>query len=267
MASDQDTTPFMFALVGEDINEMTGVFEIDTETGEITTMASLDYEQIRELPNLFLIVFDAGFLNSNATFRIEILDENDNTPIFSPSIVERSVSESASIGSEVFIAMATDADDTTNAQLIYSLAMSEDFAINSVSGAITVNEELDFEAQENYVLEVVATDRGQPARNGTMILNITIVDQNDNAPVITNPLPTYTVRENVDTGFLVGSVNAMDVDSGINSELRFEITAGNMANRFFIDSEAGDIYTNATIDREEQSAYSLTVEVSTHLLT
>ena len=248
----------MFVLVGENIEG----FSIDPVTGEITTEASLDYELMREYPDLLLIVFDEDFLFDNATLCINVVDENDNTPVFNPNEVALSVSENAPVGSEIFLVTATDLDDGTNAQLAYSLSTVEVFSINAASGAITVSEELDFESQASYLLEIVATDGGQPARNSTLMLNLTISDENDNPPMITNPSPVYTIMENVGTGFLVGSVNAIDVDSGNNSELRYEIIAGNVGNRFFIDPESGTIFTNGIIDREEQDAYTLTVEVS-----
>lgn len=257
MASDRDTTPFMYALFGDGTAE----FGIDLQTGVIRTLRLLDYEQRRQYPNLVLIVFDVDFLNSTVPLSIQVQDENDNTPTFVPDVVQLSISESTPLGSEIFVAMATDLDDTTNAQLLYSLSVTGDFLINFLSGAITVDAELDFETQESYLLVITATDRGSPTRSSTLTLNVTLLDQNDNAPVITNPSPVYTIRENVNTGQLVGTVNAVDADSGINSALVFAIRAGNMANRFFIHPETGNIFTNATIDREVQSVYSLTVEV------
>lgn len=257
MASDQDTTPFMFALTGNFENE----FAIDIETGVLSLQQPLDYESIREYPDLLLIVFDMDFLNGNASLRVVVLDENDNTPTFLNDTVELLISESIPLESEIFEAVARDLDDTSNGQLTYSLDFTDTFLINALSGAVTVNSALDFETQEMYILTITASDSGNPARNSTLILNITIMDENDNAPIITNPTPVYSVVENVATGTLVGTVNAMDADSGLNSLVRFEIIEGNTADRFFIVPETGDIFTNATIDREMVDIYFLTVEV------
>ncbi len=263
MASDSDTTPFMFTLDGD---IQTQFLAIDAETGVITVQEPLDYETTREYPNLLLIVFDMDFLNSNATFHVTILDENDNTPTFLNDTVDLLIPESTPLESEIFVAMANDLDDTSNAQLIYSLDSINDFLINPQSGAITVNSLLDFEVQEMYLLVITASDSGNPARNSTFTLNVTLIDENDNPPVITNPMPVYTVIENIAIGTLVGTLNAMDVDSGLNSVIRYEITAGNTASRFFIVPETGDIFTNATIDREEADSYLLMVEVITFRL-
>lgn len=261
MASDEDTTPFLFALAGE----LSDIFEMDPLTGVIAVVESLDYERVREYPNLTLIVLDVDFMHSNATFRIVVQDENDNSPKFVNGTVQIPVPELSPVGSEIFIAMATDSDDTSNAQLTYSLAVNDNFLISPLSGAITVGGELDFEMQQSYSLEVTATDSGSPARSSSMTLIVEIVDQNDNAPSITNSMPTYSIRENVAFGELVGTVNATDQDSEGNAMLRFSITAGNEANHFSIDNETGNIFTSASIDREQQSTYSLTVEVCSYV--
>lgn len=257
MASDEDTTPFFYALAGDFEDK----FVIDEQTGVVVTQDILDYEQTREYPNLILVVFDVDFMHTNSTIRIVIEDENDNAPEFENATAQITIPESIPIGSEVFVAMATDLDDTSNSQLRYSFDEGDNFLINPLSGVITVDGMLDFEMERRYILDVTATDSGNPAMSSSLILIVEILDQNDNAPSITNPLPMYCIRENVDIGELVGTVNATDEDSGGNTMLSFTIRAGNEANRFSIDRETGDIFTNADIDREEQSTYSLIVEV------
>lgn len=257
MASDEDTTPFFFAILGE----LDDNFEIDANTGVIVTVGPLDYEQRREYLDLVLVVYDVDFM-SNATFHIMIGDENDNSPTFVNATAQISIPELISTGSEIYTAVATDVDDTTNSQLTYLIEGSDDFIINPLSGAVTVEEELDFEVQQNYVLTITATDGGSPAMSSSMTLSVVVIDENDNQPSITTPLPMYRVIENVPIGVLVGGVNATDADSGVNAMLSFTISGGNEANRFSINSETGEIFTNGNIDREEQSTYNLVVEVS-----
>lgn len=61
------------------------------------------------------------------------------------------------------------------------------------------------------------------------------------------------------TGFSVLQVTATDEDSGLNGELVYRIEAG-AQDRFFIHPVTGVIRVgNATIDREEQESYRLTV--------
>ena len=64
----------------------------------------------------------------------------------------------------------------------YSIGNSEEvpFDIDSQSGRITTNRRLDFEAQESYKLEVLATPSVGPAGSG--IVEINIIDKNDMKP-------------------------------------------------------------------------------------
>lgn len=213
--------------------------------------------------NLILIVYDQDFLQSNASLQINVQDVNDNSPTFSSdAVMQILISETIPLLSEIFAAVATDADSTSNSQLSYSLGDSSilDFSINSVSGAVFVNRALDYEMRMNYLLDIVASDGGFPSRNASLTLNVTIMDENDNSPVIVDPLP-LSVRENVGLGQFIGEIEAFDIDSGVNSVLNYEIAAGNEAGDFAIDSVSGFIFTNGSIDREQFSSYSLIIEV------
>ncbi len=219
---------------------------------------------MREYQDLYLIVFDGDFLNNSVPLRVSVQDQNDNIPTFTPNMTRISISEATLVGSEIFTAVATDLDDTINGQVTYSLeGVREDFQINPLSGVITLVTPLDFEMQESYLLRVMAIDGGTPMLQSALNLNITILDENDNFPNITNPMPFYSIRENTaGIGVFVGTVYAIDADAGSNAVLRFRIVAGNEEERFSIHPETGVIFTNRTIDREEQSVYSLTVEVN-----
>ena len=261
MASDPDTSPFSFAIYGEVTND---VFTIDMQSGVISTARPLDYEEVSEYSDLVLFVFDSDLLRSNASLRVVVLDENDNSPSFANDTIELSIVESTPLGSEIYEAMATDSDDTSNAQLMYSLVNddTQTFMIDSLTGAITLEMELDFETQIRYSLLVLVVDSGDMPRNGSFTLNVEVLDHNDNSPIIINQLPSYSINENLSPGQFVGSVNATDNDSGDNALIQYEIMSGNEANRFSINTATGDIVTNAIIDREEQSVYELTVVVS-----
>ena len=54
---------------------------------------------------------------------------------------------------------------------------------------------------------------------------VTVLDDNDHAPVFTRSKYDFRVAENVDTGHLVGTLTASDKDEGINAKVSFLITA------------------------------------------
>ena len=63
-------------------------------------------------------------------------------------------------------------------------------------GEIRTVRVLDREEADFYKLEVEAVDRGVPRMTSTAMVQVTIMDQNDNAPVVVQPLQSViTVKE------------------------------------------------------------------------
>ena len=260
VATDADTTSFFFSMQGPGAEN----FYFDPDFGFITTQALFDFETTSAFLNLFLVATDIEGLSSNASFTVILIDINDNSPTFDPMVLDLTVPESAEFGSELTVVSATDLDSAENSFVTYTINSADidrAFNIDSVTGVISVNRELDYESRQSYTLVVVATDGGIPQRNGTLTINLSVLDENDNSPIILNPLPQFVIDENVPTDTLVGLISAIDADSGTNAQLVFEIISGNEANRFIIDQDSGRILTNSTIDREEQGVYLLNVEV------
>ena len=238
-------------------------FHIDPSFGFVTTQALFDFETTSTF-DLLLIATDLEGLSSNASFMVTLIDINDNSPTFDPMLLDLTIPESAEFGSELTVVSANDLDSAENGFVTYTLNSADidrAFTIDSVTGVISVNRELDFETRQSYTLVVTATDGGTPQRNGTLTINLRVLDENDNPPIIQNPLPEFVIIENVPVNTLVGQLVATDADSGANAQLVFEIINGNEASRFVIDEASGRITTNGTIDREEQGIYLLDVEV------
>ncbi len=238
-------------------------FYFDPDFGFITTQELFDFETTSTF-DLLLIATDLEGLTSNASLAVTLIDINDNSPTFDPMVLDLTIPESAEFGSELTVVSANDLDSAENSFVTYTLNSADidrAFTIDSVTGVISVNRELDFEARQSYMLVVTATDGGTPQRNGTLTINLNVLDENDNPPIISNPLPEFVIIENIPVGALVGQIVATDADSGVNSQLVFEIISGNEANRFVIDEASGRITTNSTIDREQQGIYLLSVEV------
>ena len=80
---------------------------------------------------------------------------------------------------------ATDADEGTNSEIVYEIesgATKDMFKIES-NGDIKTKVSLDRELHGTHRLVVAAKDKGTPSLRGTTVVVITVLDENDNAPV------------------------------------------------------------------------------------
>ncbi|XP_059028483.1 cadherin-23-like [Mustela lutreola] len=165
------------------------LFQIDAITGVVTVKGLVDREK-GDFYTLTVVADDggpkvdstvvSGTPGESPTGRvyITVLDENDNSPRFdftSDSAV--SVPEDCPVGQLVATVKARDPDAGSNGQAVF------------------VARPLDREELDHYILKVVASDRGTPPRKKDHILQVTILDVNDNPPVIESPLG-YNVSVN-----------------------------------------------------------------------
>uniref|UniRef100_F6Q2B1 Cadherin domain-containing protein n=1 Tax=Ornithorhynchus anatinus TaxID=9258 RepID=F6Q2B1_ORNAN len=195
--------------------------------------------------------------------RILILDVNDNSPHF-VSVPVVNVPEDTEAGSLVHRIVAEDPDEGRNGKVTYHLLAGnekETFMLDRTSGLLTTTCPLDYEAQKYYILTVLALDDGMPALSVTQTLTVTVLDINDEVPVFKKLSYEVTVPENQGPGQLVTKVEAMDRDSGINSELQFEIMPGAFFELFQINSNTGEVVTTTSFDREVQETFTLRVLV------
>ncbi|CAD5111751.1 DgyrCDS1030 [Dimorphilus gyrociliatus] len=231
---------------------------------EITTAKVLDRENHGQQQEIRLHAVDAGTPQRTATTTvyIEILDENDNGPIFDAVPNDLRVWENATVGQNILTVHATDADINENAKLRYFIIDGDylgNFFIDSISGQIRVLRTLNRELFWNYKLTVKAIDSGVPQKSAETIVSIIILDVNDVIPQFPDGY-TFSLTENAAVGRPVGTIKATDKDIGGNSLLIYSINRAQVgsANHFKIDSNTGTISVNiASIDRETIATYVL----------
>ncbi|XP_053369940.1 putative protocadherin beta-18 isoform X9 [Clarias gariepinus] len=224
----------------------------------------LDREQ-QETHNLILTAFDGGTPQKSGTVKItvNVLDVNDNSPVFSQPIYRVSLSEKLPKDSLVVTVSATDKDKGSNGEVAYSFSQNSGreakdlFIINSDTGEIRVKSSLDFEKSKQHELDVKAMDKG--GLTGTSKLLIEITDVNDNPPVISvisfsNPIP-----EDSPPDFTVAMFNIKDLDSGKNGQIKCTV---NSDLPFRIKETSNNFYslnTDRVLDREMFSEYNITI--------
>uniref|UniRef100_A0A671L319 Cadherin EGF LAG seven-pass G-type receptor 1 n=1 Tax=Sinocyclocheilus anshuiensis TaxID=1608454 RepID=A0A671L319_9TELE len=244
-----------------------GQFFIHTPTGAIDVINPLDYEMIREY-NLRIKAQDGGrppLINGTGIVVIQVVDVNDNAPMFVSTPFQATVLENVPIGYSVIHIQAIDSDSGENARLDYSLTDTTPgfpFTINNSTGWITVSTELDRETTEYYTFGVEARDNGVPVMSSSASVSITVLDVNDNIPTFTEKLYSLKINEDAVVGTSVLTVTALDRD--VNSVVTYQISSGNTRNRFAITSQSGGglITLALPLDYKQERQYVLTITAS-----
>ncbi|XP_045736167.2 protocadherin-11 X-linked isoform X1 [Mirounga angustirostris] len=234
-----------------EINYLLGVdapseFNLDNHTGILTAVKKLDREK-REKYSFTVLAKDNGMpsLITNATVLVTILDQNDNSPIFTHSEYNFYVPENLPRHGTVGLITVTDPDYGENSAVTLSiLNVNDDFTIDPQTGVIQPNISFDREKQESYTFYVKAEDGGKVSHSSTAKVTINVVDVNDNKPVFIVPSSNNSyelVLPSTNPGTVVFTVLAVDNDTGMNAELHYSIVGGNTRSLFIIDQTTGNI--------------------------
>ncbi|XP_035985932.1 LOW QUALITY PROTEIN: protocadherin gamma-A11-like, partial [Fundulus heteroclitus] len=219
-----------------------------------TTPCALHFQIILENPIEFYSVV------------IQITDINDNAPSFEKSEKKFKISESAVIGAKFVLERAFDLDVGINDLKSYTLKPTDNFALklqNNPDGnknvEMVLQKPLDREKQEQINLVLTAVDGGEPQMSGTMLIVITVLDINDNAPVFTQQIYKATVTENSPKGTVVALVSASDADEGPNSKITYSITNtfDDVRNIFEVNEDNGEVILIGNTDFEESRNYQI----------
>uniref|UniRef100_A0A8C1RUW8 Protocadherin 20 n=1 Tax=Cyprinus carpio TaxID=7962 RepID=A0A8C1RUW8_CYPCA len=246
-----------------------GPFRIHEETGVISAAESLDREQ-QEKYDLTVLARDGGepSLEGLAIVSINILDVNDNPPVFPTPHFYFFVFESIPQLSQVGKVTVSDADEGDNGQIVDLRILNDSvpFAIDLAQGSLRSTGEVDREKQDRYELLVVAADGGSPVLSTTAKMTIFIEDVNDNHPQVLLPssnLSCLTISPATRAGSMITKIFAIDEDSGMNSDITYQIIASKPAlhSPFQIDEHSGNITLVQHLRGEDYGMHHLFIVV------
>uniref|UniRef100_A0A3P8T5N6 Protocadherin 2 alpha a 15 n=1 Tax=Amphiprion percula TaxID=161767 RepID=A0A3P8T5N6_AMPPE len=243
----------------------------------VVTRSHLDREMISQY-DVTIMAKDTGepsFLTEK-TISVVVSDVNDNSPEFSSSPYTFYITENNSPGASVFSVKASDRDEGDNALISYHILrdvsgdnkLSSFLNVNSEKGDILALKSFDFETLKTFQFQVVATDSGAPSLSSNVTVNVFILDQNDNAPVILYPLSSNGSAEgveeiprNVNAGHLVTKVRAYDADIGYNGWLLFSLQEVTDHSLFGLDRYTGQIRTLRSFTETDEAEHKLVILV------
>ncbi|XP_076590809.1 protocadherin Fat 3-like isoform X7 [Chaetodon auriga] len=270
-----------FALVNGETgeNNQDGVFVVEKDTGFIKLDKPLDHEMIKGYHFKVTATVQQAKLDSVTSVDVEIkvLDLNDNKPAFEANLYEATVMEGMSVGTRIIQVQAQDPDSGGNGQVTYSLGaliQSEGdadtligtFSIDSNTGWISTQKDLDHETNPSYTFTVVASDLGETlSLSSTTTVTVAVSDINDNPPKFLEQHYFGSVQESDPPGEVVAVLNTRDDDSSaVNRQVSYHITGGNYRGVFALGLVQGEwkMYVKWPLDREERNLYIINVTAS-----
>nr|XP_020860767.1 protocadherin gamma-A4 isoform X19 [Phascolarctos cinereus] len=230
---------------------------------ELVLDRGLDREE-EPVHHLILTASDGGDPVRSGTvhIRVTVLDANDNAPVFTQSLYTVSVPENVPVGTLLLTVNATDPDEGINGKMTYffrkmTQKTSQVFGLNSLTGDITVLENLDYEKSSFYDIDIEVRD-GPGLLDRAKVL-IKVLDVNDNAPDVIITSVTNSISENSSAGSVIALFNVHDRDSGENGQVTCSIPEHLP---FKLEKSYGNYYslvTDRALDREQISIYNVTV--------
>ncbi|NXW09233.1 PCDGK protein, partial [Fregetta grallaria] len=205
-------------------------FVLDVQTrvdgskyAELVLEKELDREEQREL-HLVLTALDGGSppRSAHVQIHIDVVDANDNAPVFNQSTYKASVRENTPTGTLIARISAYDLDDGPNGDIIYSFSshtpakVRELFALDSATGELRVKGQLDYEETKLYEIYLQAKDKGAVPGVAHCKVLVEVVDVNDNAPEVTVTSVYSPVPEDAAPGTVVALLSVTDLDSHDN---------------------------------------------------
>ncbi|XP_077433296.1 protocadherin alpha-12-like isoform X26 [Vanacampus margaritifer] len=242
----------------------------------VVTKEYLDREEVSHY-EITIKATDCGEppLSAVKSLNIQISDVNDNSPHFEQNPLEFYLPENNVAGNSIFRVSATDKDINENAAISYHIVregrlndIMSFLNINSENGQISALRSFDFERLKSFQFQVVATDGGSPPLSSNVTVNVFILDQNDNAPVILYPVSSNGSAEGVEeiprnmkAGDLVTKVRAVDADIGYNGWLLFSLQQVTHHSLFSLDRYTGQIRTLRSLTETDEAEHGLLILV------
>lgn len=195
-------------------------FAVDKDSGTVVVQKNIDHEKTKVYK---IDVIAQGNHNgtdvaSLVSVHIEVQDVNDNRPMFEADPYKAFLAENLPPGTTVIQVTANDADTNVNGEVSYTVEPESDdigdmFTIDSQTGWIIALKEADSETKQLHRFYVVATDHGDTVKlTSSVLVEVTITDENDNPPQFTEELYQGSILENSRPGEAIVTLTTTDKD-------------------------------------------------------
>ncbi|KAM4653624.1 protocadherin alpha-3-like [Amazona ochrocephala] len=238
-------------------------------------------------------------LRASRGLRVPVSDVNDNAPAFAQAVYTVLARENNAAGAELARLFARDPDEAGNGRVSYSVSESGGGAavsgggwrpassyvsVDAESGRLWALQPLDYEELQVLQFEVRAVDAGEPALCGNATVQLFVLDENDNAPVLLPPAggrpgggSAVSSASGADSaelwawatwgapaGQVLAKIRAVDADSGYNAWLRYELWEPRGKGPFRVGLYSGEVSTARALEEADGPRQRLVIVVRDH---
>ncbi len=255
-----------FRLADSSAAQFGDLFGVDEQSGELFTKRPIRFEEGTSY-HLSVIAVDRGpnALPTYVRILITVLDVNNHAPEISVNALTESgsaeVVENADVGLFVAHISVKDADSGINGEINCTLesALFRLEPLFDKEFKVVTTTVFDREQQDEYHINIVCRDKGDPPMTSTLHIPVTVVDDNDHAPEFESPVYTAVVPENNPLGLSIAQLRATDQDVGKNAAVNFRTLYPQDANIIDVNTVSGLVTTNTVFDYETQVYYEIPV--------
>ncbi|XP_054647394.1 protocadherin Fat 4 isoform X1 [Dunckerocampus dactyliophorus] len=254
------------------IRSQSEYFRINTSSGEIFVKQQLRYQNSTGASSLninrhsFIVTAsDRGLkpLMSETTVIVNIVDSNDNPPEFDSPSYFTPVTKSVKVGTKLIRVVAQDKKDFgLNSEVEYLITggnSSSKFKLDKISGWISVASPLTSDINKLFLMDVTASDRGNPPLSAETAVRIAVTEENHHTPEFSQSQISATVPESLVVGTAIRTLSARDKDKEMNGLIKYNITSGNHKGLFALNSKTGVLSLAHPLNFEEQQQHELRV--------
>uniref|UniRef100_A0A2K5MLV8 Protocadherin-16 n=1 Tax=Cercocebus atys TaxID=9531 RepID=A0A2K5MLV8_CERAT len=206
-----------------------GAFTVDPTTGHVRLMRPLGPSG-GPAHELELEARDGGSPPRTSHFRLRVVVQDVGTrglaPQFDSPTYRVDLPPGTIPGTQVLQVQAQAPDGGPVTYHLAAEGASSPFGLEPQSGWLWVRAALDREAQELYILKVMAVSGSKAElgqQTGTATVRVSILNQNEHSPRLSEDPTFLAVAENQPPGTSVGRVFATDRDSGPNGRLTYSL--------------------------------------------
>ena len=274
----QDRKLITFSLLQQGEQESPQLFRVSEKSGKLFTILRLDAERLCTYNTECYEMVDIAVRRAESFMRILeikviIQDVNDHTPEFPQKLINIEFYENAKKGTKKLIPNAVDRDvGLVNSQIDYQLKKLKTdpfslFISKRIDGTskleINLEDDLDREVKDSYLVHVIAKDGGTPAKQSVLDVHISIIDINDNTPVFSQNVYNVTVKNRPSEASPIVILSSKDLDSGKYGKVKYQFsskTPNSAKDHFKLNELTGEVFLHRKFSIGKKQTYNLYIE-------